>query len=65
MDYEGMKPVEMFCPNCDHRCIGYLARDETRRFECGRCGLKMVSKRKGNRVVDLRLTAPPGQSLFG
>jgi len=64
MNFEELTPVLMCCNNCGHKCIGYRARDETVRFECERCSLKMVSKKISNRVADVRITAPVGQSLF-
>ena len=64
MNYEALTPVAMLCPNCGNKCIGYRIRDGTARFDCERCGLLIASKKKSERVADLRLTAPLGQTLF-
>ena len=64
MSYEDVTPVRMYCNNCARKCIGYLARDQTARFECGCCGTVLVSKKKTKRIIDVRLTAPPNQTLL-
>ncbi|MCL2798513.1 MAG: hypothetical protein FWD58_10800 [Firmicutes bacterium] len=64
MKFDNYEPVQMFCQNCGHKCLGYRSRDQTVRVECGRCGVKWVSKLKDKRTVDTRMTAPPGQTLL-
>ncbi|MDR1093950.1 MAG: hypothetical protein LBL66_07365 [Clostridiales bacterium] len=59
MDFSRLQPVYLYCPNCGHKCVGYRSRDGTAQTVCGRCGLTVASKRRTERIVDMRLTAPP------
>jgi len=61
MNFEGLEPVKMICPNCGQHLTGYRSRDQTTGFSCERCGVTMVSKRKTKRIIDIRLTAPPDE----
>jgi ribosomal protein S27AE len=65
MDYKDLQPVRLYCNNCGHLCFGYSARDKTARFECGRCGVKLVSRQRLNRITDITLTAPPDYDMTG
>lgn len=62
MDYEP-QPVQMYCNNCGHKCIGYKSRDQAVRIVCGCCGTVMISKQKTKRIIDIRVHAPPGQRI--
>ncbi len=64
MEFYGLKPVQTYCPNCGHKCVGFKSRDDTVKIVCERCGVKMVSKHKTKRVTDIRMTAPRGACLL-
>ena len=38
--------VQMYCPNCGHRLVGYINIKGLARFSCDKCGCCLTSKRK-------------------
>ena len=44
MDYSNLVPVQMYCPNCGHKLIGYKDDKGGTRIVCDRCKVVMYSK---------------------
>lgn len=57
MDFSNLYPVQMFCPNCGHKIIAYKSEDGALRIECPRCQVKIFSKQKTVREVNIKMTA--------
>jgi ribosomal protein S27AE len=58
MSYDNLTPVQMFCPNCGAKVIGYKSADGAVRMLCDRCYAAIFSKKKNERVINIQLTAP-------
>jgi len=56
MNFEGTVPVQMYCPNCGAKVVGFRSSDGAVRIICSRCAAKIFSKQKSKREVDIRLT---------
>ncbi len=52
-------PVQLYCPNCGHKVIGYKGEDGVLRIVCPLCKVYIVSKRRTKRKICMELTAPP------
>lgn len=58
MDFQNLYPVRMYCPNCGHKITGYKGNDGAVRIDCPRCRVKVFSKQKNPRKINLELTLP-------
>lgn len=58
MDFQNLYPVRMYCPNCGHKIMGYKGDDGAVRIDCPRCRVKVFSKQKTPRKINLELTLP-------
>ncbi len=58
MDFKNLYPVQMCCPNCGAKIIGYKDDDGALRIDCRRCQVKIFSKQKNKRKVNIELTFP-------
>lgn len=47
--------VQMYCANCGAKVAGLKSQDGALRIECPRCGVKIYSKQKNAREVDIKL----------
>ena len=47
--------VQMFCPNCGTKVMGFKRADGGVRISCPRCSIKIFSKQKNSREVDIKL----------
>ena len=45
MDHLNLKPLRMFCPNCGQILQGFLNEEGATKICCGRCRVKVYSKR--------------------
>lgn len=45
----------MYCANCGAKVAGLKSQDGALRIECPRCGVKIYSKQKNAREVDIKL----------
>ena len=64
MEFYGSDIVKMYCQNCGSKVFGYRSRDRTARIVCERCGVKMVSKKKSEKIIDTRLIAPDRAAIY-
>jgi len=44
MDFSNLVPVQMYCPNCGHKVIGYKDDKGGTRISCDRCRVVIYSK---------------------
>lgn len=58
MDFTNLCPVQMFCPNCGKKIIGYKSKDGAVRIDCPTCRVKIFSKKKNEKRIDMELTIP-------
>lgn len=47
--------VQMYCPNCGAKVAGLKGQDGAIRIECSRCGVKIFSKQKNAKEVDIKI----------
>ncbi len=55
MDYDFSSPIKMFCANCGTKIVGYKGIDGALRIDCPRCFIKIFSKQKTAREIDIKL----------
>jgi DNA-directed RNA polymerase subunit RPC12/RpoP len=55
MDFSSTSPVRLFCANCGAKIIGYKSSDGALRIDCPRCFIKIFSKQKTPREIDIKL----------
>jgi uncharacterized Zn finger protein (UPF0148 family) len=58
MVYKGIKPVQMYCPNCGRLVTGYKREDDAVLLECPKCKVVLFSKQKNKREVIIKITDP-------
>lgn len=49
--------VQMFCPNCGAKISGYRREDGAFKVDCPRCAVKIFSKQKSKREINIKLTS--------
>lgn len=54
MDFTNLYPVRMCCPNCGHKIVGYKGEDGAVRIDCPRCKVKIFSKQRNKRKINIR-----------
>ena len=59
----GNKPVEMECPNCQHKTIVCRDAEGRAKWVCPRCRATTVSKVMSRRHVQMDIYAPEGEVL--
>ncbi len=47
--------IQMYCANCGVRVSGFKGYDGVVRISCPRCRVKIFSKQKSSKVIDIRL----------
>lgn len=47
--------VQMYCANCGVKIVGFKGADGAFRITCPRCRIKIYSKQKNLREVDIKL----------
>ncbi len=55
MDFSSTSPVRLFCANCGAKITGYRSNDGALRIDCPRCYIKIFSKQKTPREIDIKL----------
>lgn len=58
MDTLNLQPIRMHCPNCGTIVIGYKDDDGAVRILCKRCQVKIFSKQKTKKKVNIEVTFP-------
>lgn len=58
MDFTNLYPVRMCCPNCGHKIVGYKGEDGAVRIDCPRCKVKIFSKQRNKRKINIEVTLP-------
>ena len=58
MDYSNLYPVRLYCPNCGKIIEGYKSEDGAVRIDCPKCKVKVFSKQKNPRKINIELTLP-------
>lgn len=53
-------PVRIYCCNCGVIITGYKNLKGIVKFQCSRCGTKMISTPKGNKELSIKLIPPTG-----
>ncbi len=56
-------PVQLYCPNCGHKVVGYKGDDCTVRIACPLCKVYIYSKQRTKREVCIKVTAPPNMKI--
>lgn len=57
MDFDKLYPVQMYCPNCGAKVIGYKDDDGGTRIICSRCYVRLFSKQRTKREINIRMTS--------
>ncbi len=57
MNFENIIPVRIYCANCGAKVTGYKSADGALRVDCPRCRIKIFSKQKSRREIDIKMTA--------
>lgn len=58
MQFQGLKPIQMYCPNCGKLIIGYKREDGAVLIECTKCKVVIFSKQRNAREIAIKMTAP-------
>lgn len=57
MQFNNLKPVQMYCPNCGTLVTGYRREDGAVLLECHKCKVVLFSKQKNVREINIKMTA--------
>lgn len=60
MDYSNLYPVQMYCPNCGIKITGYKDDDGALKTDCPRCQVRIFSKQKGNKKINIEIIVSLG-----
>lgn len=58
MSSTNLVPVQLYCPNCGRKIIGYKGDDNSLRIRCNTCKVVIFSKRHTKKEIDLKIVAP-------
>lgn len=58
MDFSNLYPVGIYCPNCGRKIIAYKSDDGALRVICPKCDVKLFSKQRNRREVNIKMTSP-------
>lgn len=64
MQVQWDKPAERFCGNCGLHLYGIAGSNGLTKFQCHRCGMVMVTKKKSRRMVQVEEYAPRGEQFI-
>lgn len=56
MDFSNLYFVGLFCPNCGRKIIGYKSNDGALRVSCPKCDVKLFSKQRNRREINIKMT---------
>lgn len=57
MSSTNLTPIQMFCPNCGRKMIGYKGDDGSLRIKCKTCRVVIFSKHHTPKVIDMKIVA--------
>lgn len=57
MDFSNLYPVGIFCPNCGQKIVAYKCEDGVLRISCPKCYVKLFSKQRTKREVNIKMIA--------
>lgn len=57
MDFSNLTPVQLYCPNCGQKVVGYKAADGSVRIMCPKCRSVIFSKHRNPKETTIKLYA--------
>lgn len=57
MDFSNLYPASLFCPNCGQKIVAYKCKDGALRVICSKCYVKLFSKQRSKREINIKMIA--------
>ena len=61
---ESSSVVQLHCPNCGKKIIGYKSADGAVRTKCPTCKVSLFSKQKSKREIDIKVISTPAAQII-
>ena len=63
MNNNEWQAVQMFCPNCGKKIMGYKNKYGVVKMQCDRCKVIVVSSKKTPRKQEITVELPPSETI--